>query len=172
MARKLVIVVCFGVVCASVLTNYGRPSASLELVSPEVANSIVGGASGSCAWQDYYTCETGNGCAGVICGYGAFFFPCPRRPGEGPDEPLVNNPQLPGLETRFYHCYTGAAGGLTECGFTSNVSCGSIETCHPFCTPGSPLGALHPVPSRCKMQTATPNSNSSETASGDYCIVT
>lgn len=157
LVRKLMVVpllFAFYVVASSLAS--GSPLASeLEL------SNIKGGG---CYWQQSNYCPTGGGC-NAVCGYGVNYgqWSCPTA-------------GLTIIRTGYvfppsYSSCINSGSGLTDCGLpTSQVTCGTDETCGSGCTAGDPIGALNPKPSVCIRSGSSSNTQNNVAASGYDCF--
>lgn len=153
------------------ISDGNRANLRLGIVSAQEADEIRGRA-GVCYWSSARECPNGVGCGGAGCGQGQGPFFCPQSGAE-----LVNNPAPdplalfpPPPPTTFDQC-DNTTTGLTECGFSTTVQCGTMETCADGCTPGLNLGsAFGNHDAYCKTASGGPNNQESTSASGDLCL--
>lgn len=118
---------------------------------------------GGCYWQQSNYCPTGGGC-NAVCGYGVNYgqWSCPTA-----GLTIIRTGYV--LLPNYTSCINNGS-GLTECGLpTSQVTCGTDETCGSGCTAGDPIGAINPKPSVCRVSGSSSNTQNNVTASGDEC---
>jgi hypothetical protein len=135
------------------------PGSRLRIVGNGSLSSIHGGG---CVWQTSKTCDFGTGCD-TKCGDG-------QNPGNWTC-PVSGETRARYTDLTTYTICQNTSDGLTECGFTTQVTCGFNEVCAEDCTMGSPIGAIKPIPSICNVSSASNQTYDTNRASGDYCFI-